>query len=92
MMSKKARWLWAILVVASLLLAACGSEQPEVVGGFEIPAIEKGSFNVAMVRTSDQLSDARWRPALMTTKPSSLRTMWPILKGPSRLSCERPRR
>jgi basic membrane protein A len=49
MMSKKARGLWVALLVVSLVLAACGSEEPEVVGGFEIPAIEKDSFNVAMV-------------------------------------------
>jgi hypothetical protein len=39
-----------LLLVFSLLLAACATEEePEIVGGFEIPAVEDGKFNVAMV-------------------------------------------
>jgi basic membrane protein A len=38
-----------IVLVLSLILSACGEEEPEVVGGFEIPAIEEGKFNIAMV-------------------------------------------
>jgi basic membrane protein A len=38
-----------VVLVLALVLSACGTAKPEVVGGFEIPAIEKGKFNVAMV-------------------------------------------
>jgi basic membrane protein A len=48
-MSRKGTWALVVVLILSLVLSACGEEQPEVVGGFEIPAIEKGSFNVAMV-------------------------------------------
>ena len=58
------RWLFlSLLLVAALMLVACGGGQattapateeamqptPEEVGGFQIPAIEEGKFNVAMV-------------------------------------------
>jgi basic membrane protein A len=49
MMSKKGAWVLVVMLVLSLGLSACGGEEPEVVGGFEIPAIEEGKFNVAMV-------------------------------------------
>jgi basic membrane protein A len=49
MMSKKGTWALVVLLVLALALSACGAAKPEVVGGFEIPAIEKGKFNVAMV-------------------------------------------
>jgi basic membrane protein A len=49
MMSKKGSLALVLLLVLSLVLSACGGGEPEVVGGFEIPAIEKGKFNVAMV-------------------------------------------
>ena len=48
-MSKKWNWVPGALLVLLLVLSACGAEEPEVVGGFEIPAIEDGKFNVAMV-------------------------------------------
>jgi len=43
--------LVVLTAVLALILAACGGGQatPEVVGGFEIPAVEEGKFNVAMV-------------------------------------------
>jgi len=45
------KWLYALMAVVLVvpLLAACGAEEAEVVGGFEIPAIQKGKFNVAFV-------------------------------------------
>ena len=48
-MSSKRTWALIVVLILSLVLSACGEEQPEVVGGFEIPAIEKDKFNVAMV-------------------------------------------
>ena len=48
-MSKKASWAISAILLLALALGACGGDQPEVVGGFEIPAIEDGKFNVAMV-------------------------------------------
>ncbi len=45
-MGSKILWkLIAMLVITAMILAACG---PEKVGGFEIPDVEKGKFNVAM--------------------------------------------
>ncbi|MFN2274772.1 MAG: BMP family ABC transporter substrate-binding protein [Anaerolineales bacterium] len=43
--------LVVLTAILALVLAACGggAATPEVVGGFEIPAVEEGKFNVAMV-------------------------------------------
>jgi basic membrane protein A len=60
-MSKKRSWVLALVLIASLLLSAC-AEEPEVVGGFEIPAIEKGKFNVAMVLIGPH-DDGGWSQA-----------------------------
>jgi len=54
--------LWrtlALLVVLSMLITACG---PEKVGGFEIPEIENGKFNVAMVLIGPH-DDGGWSQA-----------------------------
>ena len=54
--------LWrtlALLVMLSLLITACG---PEKVGGFEIPEIEKGKFNVAAVLIGPH-DDGGWSQA-----------------------------
>lgn len=54
--------LWrtlALFVVLSMLISACG---PEKVGGFEIPNIEKGKFNVAMVLIGPH-DDGGWSQA-----------------------------
>lgn len=54
--------LWRILAlfaVLSMLISACG---PEKVGGFEIPNIEKGKFNVAMVLIGPH-DDGGWSQA-----------------------------
>jgi basic membrane protein A len=48
-MSKTGTWALVTVLLLSLAISACGGQQPEVVGGFEIPAIEKGKFNVAFV-------------------------------------------
>jgi len=48
-MSKKGAWVLVVMLILSLVVSACGKEEPEVVGGFEIPTIEEGKFNVAMV-------------------------------------------
>jgi basic membrane protein A and related proteins len=62
MLSRK--WSWALVVVLLLvpILSACGEEKPEVVGGFEIPAIEKGKFNVAFVLIGPH-DDGGWSQA-----------------------------
>lgn len=51
--------LLVILVVAVMALSACA---PEKVGGFEIPNIEKGKFNVAMVLIGPH-DDGGWSQA-----------------------------
>jgi basic membrane protein A len=62
MSSGKWAWAVAIVIILSLTLSACGQAQPEVVGGFEIPAIEKGKFNVAMVLIGPH-DDGGWSQA-----------------------------
>jgi basic membrane protein A len=61
-MSKKWNWVPGALLVLLLVLSACGAEEPEVVGGFEIPAIEDGKFNVAMVLIGPH-DDGGWSQA-----------------------------
>jgi basic membrane protein A len=52
-----------LLLLAGLALAACAGEAtPEVVGGFEIPAVEEGKFNVAMVLIGPH-DDGGWSQA-----------------------------
>jgi len=51
--------LTAMLVIATMILAACG---PEKVGGFEIPNVEKDKFNVAMVLIGPH-DDGGWSQA-----------------------------
>jgi basic membrane protein A and related proteins len=59
-MRSKILWkLIAVLVIAAMILAACG---PEKVGGFEIPDVEKGKFNVAMVLIGPH-DDGGWSQA-----------------------------
>jgi basic membrane protein A and related proteins len=48
-------------VVAILVLSACGSK-PETVGGFQIPEIQKGKFNVAAVLIGPH-DDGGWSQA-----------------------------
>ena len=61
-MSKKGTFVLIVTLILSLILSACGSEEPEVVGGFEIPAIEDGKFNVAMVLIGPH-DDGGWSQA-----------------------------
>jgi basic membrane protein A len=54
--------LWkiaALLVIAAMVLPACG---PEEVGGFQIPDVEKDKFNVAMVLIGPH-DDGGWSQA-----------------------------
>ena len=61
-MSKKGTWALVAVLILSLLLSACGEEEPEVVGGFEIPAVEEGKFNVAAVLIGPH-DDGGWSQA-----------------------------
>ena len=60
---KLRRWgvLLTALLVLSLAVGAC-QQKPEVVGGFEIPAVERGKFNVAMVLIGPH-NDGGWSQA-----------------------------
>ena len=56
MQSKQLWRIFALLTILATIISACGTpatsevaETPEVVGGFQIPAIQEGKFNVAMV-------------------------------------------
>ena len=58
-------WRWmAVLTVVGLLTAACAAPTPtpEVVGGFQIPDIEDGKFNAAMVLIGPH-DDGGWSQA-----------------------------
>jgi basic membrane protein A len=61
-MSKKWTWALGVVLALAMVLSACGPEEPEVVGGFEIPAVEKGMFNVAMVLIGPH-DDGGWSQA-----------------------------
>jgi basic membrane protein A len=62
MLSKKGTWALVIVLLLSLVISACGEEEPEVVGGFEIPATQDGKFNVAMVLIGPH-DDGGWSQA-----------------------------
>jgi basic membrane protein A len=62
MSGKKWVCAWMAAVLLASLLAACGTPKPEVVGGFEIPAIQKGKFNVAFVLIGPH-NDGGWSQA-----------------------------
>lgn len=62
MFAKKGTWALVAVLLLSLVMGACGEEQPEVVGGFEIPAIKEGKFNVAMVLIGPH-DDGGWSQA-----------------------------
>lgn len=63
-MHNKTLWrLMALMVVLAMLLAACQQEPAvEEVGGFQIPAIEEGKTNVAMVLIGPH-DDGGWSQA-----------------------------
>ena len=59
-MRSKLLWkLTALLVIAAMVLPACG---PEEVGGFQIPDVQKDKFNVAMVLIGPH-DDGGWSQA-----------------------------
>ncbi len=77
MLSYRMRWLLATLAIVILVLGACDSAEPtaepvveepveepieEPSAGFEIPAIEEGKFNVAMVLIGPH-DDGGWSQA-----------------------------
>jgi basic membrane protein A len=64
MSGKKWVCAWIVAVLLASLLAGCGTGQatPEVVGGFEIPAIETGKYNVAFVLIGPH-NDGGWSQA-----------------------------
>jgi basic membrane protein A len=61
-MSQRRTLALVLLLVLSLIVSACGADEPEVVGGFEIPAIEEDKFNVAMVLIGPH-DDGGWSQA-----------------------------
>ncbi len=78
MLSNRARWLLAALIIVTLALGACTNEEPtaepvveepteepaaeEPSVGFEVPAVEEGKFNVAMVLIGPH-DDGGWSQA-----------------------------
>ena len=60
-MRKSLLQVFVLLTVLSLVLSACGAPVEEV-GGFQIPAIEKDKFNVAMVLIGPH-DDGGWSQA-----------------------------
>jgi basic membrane protein A len=60
-MRKKIWQLIAVLLIAAMVLSAC-KEKIEKVGGFEIPKVDKGKFNVAMVLIGPH-DDGGWSQA-----------------------------
>ena len=61
-MRKSLLQLVIALTVLSLVLSACGAGAVEEVGGFQIPTVEKGQFNVAMVLIGPH-DDGGWSQA-----------------------------
>lgn len=68
MLNKKLWTLATLTIVAAFVVTACGgaatgpTATPEVVGGFQIPAVEEGKFNVAMVLIGPH-DDGGWSQA-----------------------------
>jgi len=63
--TKRLFTILAALTILSLVITACApaaTATPEVVGGFQIPAIEEGKFNVAMVLIGPH-DDGGWSQA-----------------------------
>ena len=64
-MRTKTLWrILALVMVLALALSACAQSAatPEVVGGFQIPAIEEGKFNIAAVLIGPH-DDGGWSQA-----------------------------
>src|SRR3972149_3484498 len=68
MLTKKLWTLATLTIIAAFVVTACGgaaagpTATPEVVGGFQIPTVEEGKFNVAMVLIGPQ-DDGGWSQA-----------------------------
>jgi basic membrane protein A len=67
MRTKNFLHLLTLLIAVAMLLAACqpaapAEEEAETVGGFQIPAVEEGKFNVAMVLIGPH-DDGGWSQA-----------------------------
>jgi len=68
MLTKRLWQATSLLAVLAMLTAACGggapqaTATPETVGGFQIPAVEEGKFNVAMVLIGPH-DDGGWSQA-----------------------------
>ena len=60
-MRKSLLQVFSLLMVLSLVLAACAPAVEEV-GGFQIPAVEKGKFNIGMVLIGPH-DDGGWSQA-----------------------------
>ena len=60
-MKNKVFWLLSLLIIFSMILTAC-AEKTEEVGGFQIPNVDKGKFNVAMVLIGPH-DDGGWSQA-----------------------------
>ena len=60
MLSRQVGILLVVATLLTLVLSAC--QQPEVVGGFEIPVTKRGKFNVAMVLIGPH-DDGGWSQA-----------------------------
>jgi basic membrane protein A len=62
-MSTRVRWLLIVPMILALMLSACGPASEETTeGGFTIPAIEEGKFNVAAVLIGPH-DDGGWSQA-----------------------------
>lgn len=62
-MREKTQWLLAVLLIISLVLTACSSDEGETTeGGFSIPEAQEGKFNVAMVLIGPH-DDGGWSQA-----------------------------
>jgi basic membrane protein A len=62
-MSTRVRWLLVVPMILALMLSACGPASEETTeGGFTIPAIEEGKFNVAAVLIGPH-DDGGWSQA-----------------------------
>ena len=51
-----------LAIVFVMVATACGAKKPETVGGFQIPEIQKGKFNVAAVLIGPH-DDGGWSQA-----------------------------
>ena len=68
MSTQRLMQLASLLTLAAMLVTACGgagaqaTPTPEVVGGFQIPAVQEGKFNIAMVLIGPH-DDGGWSQA-----------------------------